>query len=96
MVKIIWTLIAINTLALFVFIAAYFVLNAGKHVDYQEKGWTMVLAGTGLLIILLAAIPIRFSKSTAALVFSFFFACLPLFIVLYVLLTNQLSAWKQQ
>ncbi|MEO7046116.1 MAG: hypothetical protein ABI091_12475, partial [Ferruginibacter sp.] len=64
MIKVIWGLIGLNTLALIVFIAAYFVINSGKNVSYEEKGWTIILSGIGLLVILLAALPLRYSQST--------------------------------
>ena len=73
MIKVLWGLIGLNTLALLVFIAAYFILNSGKQVDYQEKGWTFILAAAGLLIILLAALPLKFGSSTGAIIFAGFF-----------------------
>lgn len=80
MVKIIWTLIGLNTLALLIFIGAYFIMNHGRHVSYEEKGWTIILSLAGLLLILLAAIPLRFSQSTGTLIFSGIFAVFPLVI----------------
>ena len=78
MVKIIWALIGLNTLALLIFVGAYLVLNNGKHVSYEEKGWTVVLSIAGLVLILLAAVPLRFSQSAGVQVFSAIFALLPL------------------
>ncbi|MEP6728795.1 MAG: hypothetical protein ABJC98_23425 [Bacteroidota bacterium] len=91
MVKIIWILTGINTIALIVFIAAYFILNAGRNVDYQEKGWTFILSGIGLLVILLAAVPLRYSQSAGTLIFSGFFAVLPL----VVFISNKLPSFKK-
>ncbi len=81
-VKIIWVLIGINTLALLGFISAYFVMNKGKNVDSMERAYIMIFAGIGLLVILLAAVPLRFSKSGFTVVFSGFFAALPSVIAL--------------
>ena len=78
MVKIIWTLIALNTLALLIFAGGYLLINNGKHVSYEEKGWTIVLSIAGLVFILLAAVPLYFSQSTGTKVFSAIFAFLPL------------------
>ena len=78
MIKIIWGLIGVNTLILIIFIGAYFVLTHGKNVSYEEKGWTVILSSVGLILILLAAIPLRFSQSTGTLIFSGIMAALPL------------------
>ncbi|MEJ7586780.1 MAG: hypothetical protein WKI04_04385 [Ferruginibacter sp.] len=96
MIKIIWTLIGINTFALLIFIAAYFVINHGNNVSYEEKGWTIILAGIGLLVILLAAIPLRFSHSAFTYVFSTFFAALPLMIAAGVLINRKLPSFKKK
>ncbi len=92
MIKVIWGLIGLNTLALIVFIAAYFVINGGKNVSYEEKGWTIILSIIGLVLILLAAVPLRYTQSTFTLVFSGFFAALPLVIAAGVLINNKLSS----
>lgn len=81
MINIVWGLIGMNTLALIIFIGAYFVLNHGKNVSYEEKGWTTLLSVIGLLLILLAAIPLYFSHSTGTLIFSAIFAVLPLVLI---------------
>ncbi|MBC7935756.1 MAG: hypothetical protein H7Y86_10440 [Rhizobacter sp.] len=78
MIKIIWVLIGLNTLALLIFVGAYFVINSGKQVTYEEKGWTVLLSVIGTFLILLAAVPLRFSQSTGTLIFSGIFAFLPL------------------
>ena len=96
MIKIIWTLIGINTIALLILIVAYFVLNTGKNVSYEEKGWTTILAGVGLLVILLAAVPLRFSHSAGTIIFSGLFAALPLVITLGIFLSNKLPSFKKQ
>lgn len=93
-IKIIWALIGINTLALLVFIGAYFVLTSGSNVDSIEKGWTLIFAGLGLLVILLAAVPLRISQSGFAVAFAGFFAALPSVIALGIVLHNKLPSLK--
>lgn len=95
MIKVIWVLIGINTTALAVFIGAYFVMNSGKNVDRLERSWTMFLALLGLLIILLAAIPLRMSQSTGSLIFSGLWAALPLAIGLGIFVAKQWPAKKR-
>lgn len=91
LIKIIWILIGINLTALFAF-AVYILLNfQGRNVDQIEKGWMFILICLGLFIILLAAIPLRMSKSNFSIIFSAFFAALPLVIALGVLLSNKLQ-----
>lgn len=92
MIKVIWGLIGLNTLALIVFIAAYFVINSGKNVSSLEKGWTIILSGIGLLVILLAAIPLRYSQSNFTLVFSALFAALPLVIAAGIFINKKRSS----
>ncbi len=96
MIKIIWTLIGINTIALLIFLGAYFVLNNGKHVDYQEKGWTFILSALGLIIILLAAVPLRYFHSTGAIIFSGVFAALPLAIVVGTFISKKVTELKHK
>ena len=92
--KIIWGLIGINMIGLFVFIAAYFILNSGKNVDSMESGWTFILAALGLLVILLAALPLRYSHSTFGLIFSGFFAAMPLAIAAGIFINNRLCTLR--
>ena len=82
MLKIIWGLIGLNTLALLILIGAYFFYSHGKQVSYEEKGWTVVLSIIGVIFILLAAVPLRFSQATGTLIFSGIFAALPLLLAL--------------
>lgn len=95
-VKIIWALTGINTLAWLVFTGAYFVLTSGRNVDSIERGWTIIVAGLGLLVILLAAVPLRFSQSGFAVVFAGFFAALPSLIGLGIFLSNKLPSFKEK
>ena len=96
MIKFIWILIGINTIALLVFIGAYFVLTQGKRVDTMERGWTIILAGLGLIVILLAAVPLRVSQSSFSVFVAGFFAALPLVIALGVLLSKKLPSFKKK
>ncbi len=95
MIKILWALIGLNTLALLFFIAAYFVINSGKQVDSQEKGWTFILSVAGLLVILLAALPLKFGSSTGAVIFAGFFAMLPLVTTICIVVSNHLPSFKK-
>ncbi|MEO6637527.1 MAG: hypothetical protein ABIN25_04580, partial [Ginsengibacter sp.] len=96
MIKIIWALIGLNTIALLIFIGAYFVFSNGRNVDYQEKGWTFILSAVGLVIILLAAIPLRFSQSMGTMIFSGLFAFLPLAIFAGVFINKKIDGLKKQ
>lgn len=96
MVKILWILIGLNGIALLIFIGAYFVLTQGRNVSQEESGWTFILAGTGLLVILLAAVPLRFSQSTGTLIFSGIFAALPLAILLGIFISKKLASIKTE
>jgi len=71
-IKITWALIGINTIALLIFISAYFVINSGKNVSYEEKGRTLIFACLGLIVILLAAISLRLIQLTGSIIFSVF------------------------
>jgi hypothetical protein len=92
MIKIIWGLIGLNIAGLIFFVAAYFVINSGKNVSYEEKGWTIILSGIGLLVILLAAVPLRYSQSTFTLVLCGLFAALPLLITAGIIINRKLSS----
>ena len=95
LIKIIWILIGLNMLALLFFIGAYFVLSNGRNVDTMESGWTFILAGLGLVVILLAAIPLRISQSTLSIAFSGFFAFLPACIAVTVLVSKKITGLKK-
>ena len=96
MIKIIYGLIGLNILALVVFIGAYFLLTTGKKVSYEEKGWTVILTIVCLILILLAAVPLRFSQSAVTLVFSTFFAALPLAIAIGIWINKKLPSFKKK
>lgn len=49
-VKIIWTLIGINTLALLIFFVAFLISTDGRSVDAIEKGWMTILFIAGVLV----------------------------------------------
>lgn len=96
MIKIIWTLIGLNTVGLLIFVGAYFVLNHGKNVTYEEKGWTVILSMVALIVILLAAIPLRYSQSTATMILSGFFAVLPLAIFAGAFINKKMEGLKRE
>ncbi|MBK8392985.1 MAG: hypothetical protein IPL23_28575 [Saprospiraceae bacterium] len=95
-IKILWALIGLNTLALVVFLFTYLFLTSDKSVDTLERSWMVVLAGTGLVLILLAAVPLWYSKSTLSLVFSGIFAALPLVIFLGTLIYRKFPIVKAE
>ncbi|MEO6637528.1 MAG: hypothetical protein ABIN25_04585 [Ginsengibacter sp.] len=84
MIKIIWVLIGLNLIALIVFLLAYFVWNDGREVATIEKGYLDVFAFLMLVIILLAAIPLRYSQSMPVVIFCGFIAVLPLALVVCI------------
>jgi hypothetical protein len=96
MIKILWVLVGLNIVALIAFIGAYFVLSShAKNADGGlEQSWIGFLVGLGVLVILLAAIPLRYGHSTFSLVWSGFFATLPLVIGLVILLIYGLPSSK--
>jgi hypothetical protein len=61
----------------------------------MEKGWMAILGGLGLLVILLAAIPLRWSQSTLSLSVATFFAVLPLVITLCVVVSKHWPSSKK-
>ena len=81
MVKILWAVIGLNTLALLAFLLAFLVLSGGRHLSYEEKGWTTVLSLAGLVFILLAAVPLYLNQSTGTQIFSGIFAFLPAILI---------------
>nr|MBI1231675.1 hypothetical protein [Cytophagales bacterium] len=96
MIKIIWGLIGLNTIGLFVFTVALVVTREGKPIDLHEKSVTFFLLGIGLFLILIAAIPLYFKQSTFTLIFSGFFAALPIVIALGISLSNAPAFWKSK
>lgn len=96
MIKIIYGLIGLNIIALVIFVGAYFLLTTGKKVSYEEKGWTGILTVVCLILILLSAVPLRFSRSTFTLVFSTFFAALPLAIAIVIWINKKLPSFKKK
>lgn len=95
-VKILWALIGLNAAA-FVIVFIYFLLSTdGRHVDTMESGWMTVLAIAGLALILLAAIPLRMSQSQFSIIFSGFFAALPLVIFLSFWISNHIPSFGKK
>src|SRR6185437_1005288 len=91
-----WALVSINSIALLIFIGAYFVYSNDRQGDSIEKGWTFVMAVVGLLVILLAAIPLRYSHSIGTIIFSGIFAVLPLAIVMGIFVSKKIAALKHE
>lgn len=96
MIKILWTLVGINTTGLLFFIGAYFVLNEGKKVDGIESGWMTILSALGCIVILLAALPLHYGNSIFSRIAAAFFAVLPLLIALGIFLNSKLPSFKKQ
>jgi hypothetical protein len=95
-IKIIWSLVVLNTLALMVFIAAFFIYSQGRNVDSMEKGWTFILVCAAVIVILLAAIPLRYSHSAFSVVFAGFFAALPSVIALGIFISNNIQLFQKK
>ena len=81
-VKILWIIIGLNSAALVACIAMSFSYMEDRNFNKLEAEWMTFLFGLAVIIILLAAVPLYFSQSRVAVLFSGFFALLPL--VLYV------------
>lgn len=96
MLKLLWVLVGLNTMAFLVFIVYYFAINSSKNIDTIESSWFYILVGVGLLVILLAALPLHFGQSTFSHVVGGFFAALPLTIVLGILISNKLSSSENE
>ncbi len=90
MIRIIWVVIGLNTTAFLIAIIAFFVVTNGKKVDYMEGGWTIIMGIVSLVVILLAALPLRFSNSVFAQAFSGFFALLPMAIAVGTVINNKI------
>jgi hypothetical protein len=95
-IKIIWVLIGLNALTLAILTVIFLFSMEGRRVDSMEKGWMFVLFAVGLVIILLAAIPLRVSQSTFSIIFSAFFAALPLVVGSAILISNKLPSFKKE
>ncbi len=93
--KIIWSLIGLNTAALLGFIIYFLISTEGRNVDSMESGWTAILFGLGVFVILLAALPLRMSQSVLSLCFSGFFAALPLLIYLFNAAGEKMESMKR-
>lgn len=89
MIRIIWVLIGLNTISLLAFTCAHFVFINGRRIDSIEEGWAFILVCMGLVVILLAAIPLRYSQSTGTVISSSFFAALPLAVAAWMLVRKK-------
>ncbi|MEP7257050.1 MAG: hypothetical protein ABI687_01655 [Flavitalea sp.] len=96
MVKIIWILIGLNSLTLIFFILWYLSETNGKHVDTMEKGWSIILLMLGLIVILLAALPLWFGHSRLSIGISAFFAVLPLAIYAGIFISNHMPSFSKK
>lgn len=96
MIKILWIFVGLHSTALLVFIRALFMLTVGKNFKRMENGWTSILLGLGLLVLLLAVLPLHFGNSTFSQIFGVLFAVLLSHIVLAVLLSRTFSSFKKQ
>ncbi|MCF0060271.1 hypothetical protein MUK70_13570 [Dyadobacter chenwenxiniae] len=95
-IKILWTLIGLNA-ATFVIVFIYFLISTdGRNVDTMEKGWMTILAILGIVIILLAAIPLYMSQSRFSMILSAFFAVLPLVIALSFWISNHMPSFGKK
>jgi len=95
-IKIIWTPIAVNSVALVCFIIAFLFYAESRTIDSIERGWMGILVLTGLAIILLAAIPLYYSKSSFTVFITGFFAILPLFILITFKLNQFLPTLRKK
>jgi len=96
MIKVIWTLIGLNTLALLVSVIAFFIITSGKQVGYMERGWSLILFAAALAVILLAAVPLKFGQSKFSVVFAGFFAALPLVVAGWIFLSKKIGSLKKK
>ncbi|MEO5889326.1 MAG: hypothetical protein ABIQ31_03695 [Ferruginibacter sp.] len=94
-IKIIWTLIGINSIALLFFIGLFIASADGRNVDSMEKGWMTIFFVLGFIVIMLAVIPLRVSHSSFSIFVSGFFAALPLLIYAGTLISKKLSSLKK-
>jgi hypothetical protein len=96
MIKIIWVLIGINSLALIVVFLWYLTANQGKRVDTMESGWMTILFLAGIAVILLAALPLWFGHSKFSVIVAGFFSALPLTIVSGIYISNKMPSFKKK
>lgn len=96
LIKIIWTLIGLNSLAFIIVLAKFFQSFAGRNVDAMESGWMTILFSLALLVILLAVLPAIYSKSNFGLYVALFFAALPGLIAAGIFLSNNLPSFKKK
>jgi len=95
-IKIIWILIALNTAALVILTIMFLFCMEGRRVDTIEKGWMFIFFVLGIIIILLAAIPLHVSQSTYSIISSGFFAAVPLVVVSVIFISKRQPSFKKQ
>lgn len=94
-IKILWTLIGLNTAALVIVAIAFLLSTNGRNVSTMESGWMVILFVVAIIVILLAAAPLHYGRSTFSLIVAGFFALLPLVVYLSVLVSNHLPKFGQ-
>jgi hypothetical protein len=94
--KILWIVIGLNCTALAIATIVFLLSTSGRNVDSMESGWMTILFISGVVVLLLAAVPLRLSQSAFSLSFSGFFAFLPLAIGMYSLISNYMPSFKKQ
>lgn len=87
MVRALWVLIGLDTLALFVFLL-FFLLENEKAADTQERTGVVILFLSGVLLILLSAVPLWLFPSKGILIWSGSLAILPMLICLGFWISN--------
>lgn len=95
MVKLIWVLIGMDTLAFLIFLSMSAYYSSGRQVDGIERSFTVAVAGIGVIIILLSAIPLYFFHSKGVVIFSGIIAALPLTFLAWYFISNKLTEIKQ-
>ncbi len=95
-IKIIWILVALNAATLAILTIMFLFSMEGRRVDSMEKGWMFILFLVGVILILLAAVPLCVSQSTFSIIFSGFFAALPFVLGSVILISKKLPSFKKQ
>ena len=94
--KVIWCLIGLNAAALVILFLYFLADSQDRNVDSIESGWTVIIFSLGVVIILLAAVPLYMGKSSFSIYFAGFFAALPWVVGLWILISNNLPSFKKQ
>jgi hypothetical protein len=95
-IKIIWTLICINAVALLFVFGMFAAGTSGRQVDYMEKGWMTILFILAAIVILLAAVPLWISHSNKSVLIAAFFAVLPMAIAATIFLRQKFPVSRKE